>query len=906
MINKVFRHRARIWNALALPRTRKAVPVPRFRPRLDSLEDRLLLSTYLVTNTNDSGPGSLRQAILDSNGDPGKNTIDFSIDSGVQTISPATALPTITVPVVIDGTSQPGSGNTPRIELDGSHAGASADGLTITAGSSTVKGLAINRFGGVFAGIFLNGSGGNTIMDNFIGTDPTGTQALGNAGNGVLILNSSDNTIGGLTGGAGNLISANSQDGVQITGTTSTGNVVEGNRIGTDVTGTRALGNHSFGVDIHNGSQNVVGGPMAGAGNLISGGASSGVFLQLGASNNSVQGNLIGTDISGTQALGNQNNGVDVSGNGTHNNMIGGTEAGAANVIAGNSESGVAITNGSSGNFVQGNFIGTDLTGTQALGNGQLGVGIVGAGTSNNLIGGTVAGARNLISASLHNNGVGISGGATANTVLGNYIGTDVSGTAALPNAVNGVSVSDNGTSNNTIGGTVVGAGNVISGNLGNGIQFFNGSSGNGVQGNYIGTDVSGTQALGNNNSGVAVSGASNITIGGTAAGAGNLISANIGNGVRIEVSGMGNLVQGNWIGTDVTGTVALGNGSDGVDSAVLIDSGSSNNTIGGTVAGARNIISGNGFNGVRIRDSSSNVVQGNYVGTDVTGTAALGNAGAGVAVSGSASGNFIGGTDPAAGNIISANSLDGMDFFSGTSENTVQGNLIGTDVSGNQGLGNGLNGVHLEDTSDNNLIGGTDPGAGNLIAFNGNDGVLVDTATGNAIRQNSIHDSGNLGIELVNGGNNNQAFPLLTSAISDGSSTTIVGTLTSTPNTTFILEFFANGAPNPSGHGEGESYLGSWMVTTDDSGDASFTVSFATGDTTGQFIAATATDPGNNTSCFSQDVIVNGRDAPTVGKYLGLAEGFAAGPEEMVLGPDFHLRLRTCLNRAICCWRSV
>jgi titin len=166
------------------------------------------------------------------------------------------------------------------------------------------------------------------------------------------------------------------------------------------------------------------------------------------------------------------------------------------------------------------------------------------------------------------------------------------------------------------------------------------------VQGNSIGTDVSGTQPVGNTYAGVAISGATNITVGGTAAGAGNLISGNIGNGVRVELTAStGNLVQGNLIGTDVTGTEALGDGSDGVDSAVLIDASASNNTIGGTVGGAGNVISADRLNGVRIRDSSSNFVEGNLIGTDVTGTQPLANTADGVAISGNASGNVIGGS---------------------------------------------------------------------------------------------------------------------------------------------------------------------------------------------------------------------------------------------------------------------
>jgi titin len=385
-----------------------------------------------------------------------------------------------------------------------------------------------------------------------------------------------------------------------------------------------------------------------------------------------------------------------------------------------------------------------------------------------------------------------------------------------------------------------------------------------------IGTDVTGTQALGNSSgitdttaySGIAVlGGAHDNLIGGTGAGAGNLISGNISHGVGISGSGTtGNRVQGNFIGTDVTGTVALGNGQDGNDTAVVIESGAGNNTVGGTASGARNLISGNLFNGLRIRGSGTagNVIEGNYIGTDVTGTQPLGNGADGIGISDAASGNRIGGTAPGAGNLIAANGSDGVHLFNGATGNTVQGNRIGTDVTGTNPLGNAGNGVHLEDTSNNNLIGGTAAGAGNTIAFNGNDGVLVDTATGNTLLSNLIFSSGNLGIELTNGGNNNLAAPALTSATSDGSSATIQGTLTSTPNTTFTLQFFADPVANASGFGEGQQLLGSVTVTTDASGFATFTVTFATAVPVGQFVSATATGPGGDTSSFAQDVTVS------------------------------------------------
>src|SRR6266404_498351 len=144
--------------------------------------------TLTVSNTNDSGAGSLRQAILDANNTNGLDTIVFQIPgSGVQTITPATALPVITDPVVIDGTTQPGFSGLPLIELNGN--GAANAGLRLAAvGSSTVRGLAINRFGG--DGINVAGSGTSFILGNFIGTDATGMIARGNGQEGVNLLSS--------------------------------------------------------------------------------------------------------------------------------------------------------------------------------------------------------------------------------------------------------------------------------------------------------------------------------------------------------------------------------------------------------------------------------------------------------------------------------------------------------------------------------------------------------------------------------------------------------------------------------------------------------------------------------------------------------------------------------------------
>ena len=180
---------------------------------------RVHAASFTVTNTNDSGPGSLRQTILDANANPGPDTIDFNIPgAGPHSIQPASALPTITDPVIIDGYTQPGASpnsNGPglglntvlKIELDGSNAGANVTGLTITAGGSTVRGVVINRFNG--NGILLETNGGNLIEGNFIGVDVTGSGGMGNTLTGVRLNGAPSNTIGGTTPGAGNVISGN-------------------------------------------------------------------------------------------------------------------------------------------------------------------------------------------------------------------------------------------------------------------------------------------------------------------------------------------------------------------------------------------------------------------------------------------------------------------------------------------------------------------------------------------------------------------------------------------------------------------------------------------------------------------------------------------------------------------------
>jgi titin len=536
--------------------------------------------TFMVINTNDSNAGSLRQAILDSNGatDAGANTIDFAIpstdpncdDAGVCTIAPGSALPVITQPVTVDGYSQSGASQATnssaaslKIVLNGASAG-TADGLTITAGTSTVQGLVINGFNG--NGIVLETLGSNTIAGNYIGTDVTGSSAVKNARAGVFVDGVANDTIGGTAASARNVISGNMLQGVLLQFAGATGNVVEGNYVGTNASGTSALANTNNGVEVSGAHNNTVGGTTAGSGNVISGNTGFGVEL-IGASN-VVQGNLIGTNAAGTGAVPNSVDGLLIFT--AAGNLVGGTASGAGNVISGNTQNGVHIKEpNSKNNVVQGNLIGTRADGLIALGNGANGV-LVDVAASSNTIGGTATGARNVISANgqiVSANGQnGVFFNATnSNTLQGNFIGVGSDGTTSLGNTGNGVLV---GGSSNTIGGTAAGAGNVIGDNVQDGISITGGS--NSVLGNFIGVASNGSFPIGNLANGVLISGNSNI-IGGTTAGAGNVIGQNTLVGVSISSSS--NSVEGNFIGIAADLVTDIANGGDGV----FVSSGNAN-----------------------------------------------------------------------------------------------------------------------------------------------------------------------------------------------------------------------------------------------------------------------------------------------------------------------------------------
>ncbi len=406
------------------------------------------------------------------------------------------------------------------------------------------------------------------------------------------------------------MILANSEAGVLITGSTATNNMVQGNSIGARTTGGQALGNGSAGLTIGNAGSAIIGGTVAGAGNVISGNSQGGIFMT-NSTGVVVQGNRIGIDSTGTLALSNAISGITIAGGSS--NLIGGTASGAGNVISGNLGSGIWLMAGAEGNLIQGNYIGTDASGVKAVSNTRAGLLIESAG---NTVGGLGEGARNVIS------GNGLDGvwlattSATSNLVAGNFIGTDATGAGALGNGRAGVGISN--APGNTIGDASEGAGNVISANSIYGIYLFaSGAAGNVIQGNKVGTDVSGLTGLGNLYEGIHVESASTNTFGGVSPGAGNLISANGLQGLLLTNASW-NVVQGNWIGVSSDGISGLGNAEFGVECQV----GANHNLIGGTAPGAANRIAysqtipGMGsYAGVRIRDgAANNAILGNSI----------------------------------------------------------------------------------------------------------------------------------------------------------------------------------------------------------------------------------------------------------------------------------------------------
>lgn len=624
------------------------------------------------------------------------------------------------------------------------------------------------------------------------------------------------------------------------------------------------------------------------------------------ATNNTISGCWLGLDPTGTNAAPNAYQGILIA-SGASGNIIGGTDVLERNVLSGNSQYGIFITDSNTtGNVVLGNYVGADASGSNAVRNGKSGV--IVASATGTIIGSTNPAGRNLLSGNME---YGIYMTNTAgNAILGNYIGTDVSGGNSIPNGFGGV-ILDNNVRNTIIGGTNVLARNVISGNTNAGIWVVGSStSGNTVEGNWVGLNATGNTALPNTFAGMYLLGGaqSNLVLN-------NVFSGQPSEGLRISDAGTSfNLIQGNYFGTDASGSNAIPNNFAGV----TIFGGATSNTIGGTTIAARNVISGN-YIGAAVGNpgTSGNVVQGNLIGVSVNGRTAIANTYAGVVVSDGATNNLIGGTIPGAGNLVSANLQYGVSLTdAGTSGNLVEGNLIGTDINGTNALGNGTASfyganVELQSGASGNVIGGIYPGAGNVIALSSVKGVLLfdPATTNNAIRGNSIFGNTNLGIDLGNvgvtlnhtgflaGPNDLQNYPVITNAFGYAGSTIVSGTLNSLADSTFFVDVYRNLSADPSGYGQGQFYIGTVSVNTDGSGNAGFALTNMAGNYAGQYLTATATSAGGDTSEFSADMLVINVPAPSArftGPFQSRTNGFAFA---LTLQTNFSYRIQAATN---------
>jgi hypothetical protein len=409
-------------------------------------------ATYTVTTSNDAGPGSLRRALTQSGQQLNADRIEFAIPgAGLHTIAVASDLPPVTQDVTVDGYSQTGSNPptattpaAPTIAIDAANA---ARGIDIGGDRAEVRGLAVHSAQSV--GMFVEGRK-IIVAGNHVGTNAAGTALRPNGDFGVEIYGG-DNMIGGPAAEDRNVIAGGGAINVRVRG--GTGHTIEGNRIGTNATGTAGLDNlGAYGAMVDTGGNEV-------RGNLI---AAEFVGLELLGDGNTVEGNLIGTNAAGTAAI---PSGLGVNVEGGDDNLIGGTTAEAANVISGNAFGGLQIEAGDAtdpeeeigpgtGNDVKGNFVGTDATATIAIPNG-VGFGLAGVAISisdHNTIGGSEPGAGNVIAA---NDGEGlfvVGTGAEENLVLGNWIGTTPAGAANLGNGKSGVRIVD--ASRNRIGET--------------------------------------------------------------------------------------------------------------------------------------------------------------------------------------------------------------------------------------------------------------------------------------------------------------------------------------------------------------------------------------------------------------------------------------------------------------------
>jgi gliding motility-associated-like protein len=858
-------------------------------------------ANFIVTSALDNLgpviPGSLRDAILKSNATPGPNTITFNIaPAGLNTITILGGLPVITQPVNIDGTTQPGwASGAPVVNISLTGGGNIFD-LEAGSGGSTLKGFILS--GGNRA-ILMNNSNGNRLSGNFIGTDPTGTVkgtafatwAL------VEISNCNNTVIGGNQPQDRNIISGANEAGLRFGGTACTGTIIINNYIGTDKAGTAGPGNAQQGIIVGgnvNFSNSKIGGSTPDSLNIISKNGQQGILFGGGSnvtSNLSITGNYIGVDKTGNTALGNTFAGMEI--NNVSNLLI------KNNVISGN-QSGVLLSN-SPTVTVKGNSIGVGIDKITSLPNKGLGIqanlsdginigGVLpadGNTISNNFASGisinnssaplinnnTVIGNLQLgmnilssINPVIRNNtianggqdGINIGSGSNNALIEGNMIGMLADGITPAPNGGNGITV--NLSLAATIGGLTPAQRNVISSNKGSGINITSGANNSIVEGNYVGLDATGLIGAGNLGSGIVVSGATGVTVGGTSFGARNIVSANKSEGIVFNQGANNGVIKGNFSGLNKngSGSLTIGNRGAGILLADIVGA-----TVGGPTLAERNVSSHNGFlngdpltaagsDGIRVLGGSNLIIKGNYCGTDSTGLIAMGNSWGGISLNENFN-STIGGTGPGEFNVASGNLNEGIYIRNVLNTNplnlSITGNYVGVGADGVTPVGNSDYGINI--TTGNNL---NTTISQNIIAYtgkapnvpsgpssgNGGTGILVGgTSQYNLFTKNTIYCNviGNLNL-----GTGNESVLAPTLDYTDN----LVAKGTAAPGNT--VEVFSNQKAVAAGCGcQGQTYVGSTIA--DASGNWTLTHNLGKNAAS---LNASQTTPLKSTSSFS------------------------------------------------------
>ncbi|MEQ1528742.1 MAG: DUF4347 domain-containing protein, partial [Methylococcales bacterium] len=861
------------------------------------------LLTYTVTSTADSGAGTLRQAILNSNATTTvDDTIAFNIPgTGTHTITLSSELPTITDKVSINASTDDSfvaNSNRPAIVLEGD--GSMTNGFYLDAGSSgsTLSGFVIKGFQ---VGIYIAElSDNNTVSGNYVGQlNPDGSLGGASTNTWGIIVQGTGNFIGGTSAAERNVVSGNTDYNIGLDAVSTSGNFVQGNYIGTNASGVVSGSGGVTGVLIQAGaSSNLIGGTTAAAANLIAGHSETGIRVASTAGTANV---LLGNSIHS-----NGFEGIDLGGVGVTANDAGDGDGGANNlqnfpVLSGaqtNGATSITVTgtlNSNANSYYRIEFFANASADSSGYGEGQIYLGFVNVTTN--------ASGNATISATL--SGVAVPAGyvisATAtrsNALFSTF--TDTSEFAAST-AATGVLVVD--TASDTNDGNTSSITNLLANKGADGfislreaIIAANNTANVGGTPDIINFGMAGAGAhtitlssalptitdkvsinastddsfvANSNRPAIIIDGGgltgNGLRLGSSADGStirGFVIRNFAGNGIEIDPGSDSHLIAGNYIGSfDSSGLLAAGTGMTGTQTTGNgIYSEGDNVIIGGSTAADRNLIGGNASDGIDVRSAPGTRILGNWIGVSGDGGTPMTNAVNGVYVLNS-SGVEIGGTSASDGNWITGGTGNAVQVED-ASNALVQNNRMGTDLTGTQNWGSSASTVSFNGTGSGSKV------LDNIIAFGGRRGVALESGfTATTISANSIYGSAELGIDLgvnnvtVNdagdadtGANNLQNFPVLTLAKTDGSSqVSVSGTLNSTASSYFRIEFFASPTADSSGYGEGQIYLGFVGVTTNASGNASFSTTLSgVSVPAGYTISATATKSNSTFTSFT------------------------------------------------------